>query len=47
MDAGFSIATTTFICLTIVYLLSSFSTNINDLIIIPIERMLRLVRVEG
>jgi hypothetical protein len=47
MDAGFSIATTTFICLTIIYLLSSFSGNINELVIIPIERMLRLVRVRG
>ena len=45
IDAGFSIATTTFICLTILYLLSSFSANINDLVIVPIERMLRLVRL--
>lgn len=44
IDAGFSIATTTFICLTIIYLLGSFSGNINDLVIIPIERMLALVR---
>ena len=44
LDAGFSIATTTFVCLTIIYLLGSFSGNINDLVIIPIERMLALVR---
>lgn len=44
IDAGFSIATTTFICLTIIYLLGSFSGNVNDLVIIPIERMLALVR---
>jgi hypothetical protein len=29
IDSGFSIATTTFICLTIIYLLSEFSSNIN------------------
>lgn len=40
----FSIITTLFICLTIMYLLTSFSNNINELIISPIEKMLELVR---
>ncbi len=46
IDAGFSIATTTFICFTIIYLLSSFSKSINELIIVPIEYMLNLIRTK-
>lgn len=36
--------TTLFVCLTIIYLLTSFSNNIGQLIITPIEKMLQLVR---
>lgn len=46
IDSAFSMATTVFICLTIIYLLSEFSNNINELVIIPIEKMLALIRVK-
>jgi hypothetical protein len=36
--------TTIFVCVTIIYLLASFSTNIGELIINPIEKMLNLVK---
>lgn len=40
IDSWFSIGKIVFICLTIIYLLQSFNTNISELIVSPIEKML-------
>jgi hypothetical protein len=43
IDSWFSIGKILFICFTIIYLLQSFNTNISELIVTPIEKMLEII----